>query len=476
MAIFQAVRGVHISSVNSHHLVLWNALAACLQRLVPSIMIKVSGKDHLVLLREERWEALRYMAAKGNLEKEAWCSRRLLSKHLGSAQKPMEALINKGRRVTKPGEIATVTREFYANMFENGLTAAVAAPKERLQWPEEMEIAGGEVWTVPLALFIHLVVAGRRAGSGTSNEPSVAWPATAKADPHHEGSGTDTARQLYAKTPGDENASGSRQRDSLLKTGWQPPKIRRYGNGRSPTQSSPSRASALVYEVRPVSSSRSARLPKSWDRQYAEPAHAPSADDSYVFHITSVNEGSPGSGAGLEPSSASFRRARSGWQNAEFDTDPSDRQVYVVKSAPVHAASDGWAAEPVTQYQSSAPQVMKHAYLVKTAVLDTDVPAPTYSAPAFDSRSYHASFAPTHTGSRQTYVVKSIDPSAALSGYKSAIRNAVSGALRFAGTSTAPLVSSKKVYVVRSSAPSMFSSSGWPSYGFDSEPLTSGGW
>lgn len=333
-----------------------------------------------------------------------------------------------------------------------------------------------------LAYLVHLSMARARVGSGSGSEPSVAWPNTVKAT-GEEGSGTDIGRRLYQKTVSDDQASGSHQRDSLLRTGWQPPKVWRVSNRQLSAQSSASRASGHDYEVRAVNPIRSARVSTEWKPPggFAEPSIA-SAEDSYVFHITSLSGASSGSGAKrkLAPVNARIPRVQSALEPVtDFGRDSNEKQIYVVRTAPsqptAQTDSTGWQPElSHVPFEESTKQV----YLVKTTVLDSDFVGHGrgYSYRSFDTPSYHASFIPAQTSAGQSYVIKSVDPSALSSGYKSTIRNAVSSALRLAGNIAAPVLSSKKVYLVKSSGPSTLSGNGWPDYGVDSEPLETSYW
>lgn len=81
-----------------------------------------AAETHLLLLREERWEAVRSMASRDRFELETWCSRRSLAKILCKAQPQMDTLLNKhGGEVSKQHELEQVSREYFADIFEKGV-------------------------------------------------------------------------------------------------------------------------------------------------------------------------------------------------------------------------------------------------------------------------------------------------------------------------------------------------------------------
>ncbi|XP_064479101.1 uncharacterized protein LOC135392315 [Ornithodoros turicata] len=64
-------------------------------------------KEHLQLLWDEKWTAAKYRLARESFEREAWCTRELLSKEVALAKQPMEVLVSaSGTRLTTAGGTA----------------------------------------------------------------------------------------------------------------------------------------------------------------------------------------------------------------------------------------------------------------------------------------------------------------------------------------------------------------------------------
>lgn len=82
---------------------------------------KDAAKNHLVLLREERWQAVQYMAAKETHDTEAWCSRKLLSRQLRKAQPQMLSLVYNGKYMSQQKEMELAARAYFSELYENNV-------------------------------------------------------------------------------------------------------------------------------------------------------------------------------------------------------------------------------------------------------------------------------------------------------------------------------------------------------------------